>query len=240
MVDIHCHILHGVDDGAEDFETALDMAELSAQCGTTEIIATPHANIPDFSYENSPGVILEKVKSFNEALTRENIPLRIHPGCEIFAAGDFVNLLKSGKLLTLNNSDYALVEFDFFEHPASVFMKLEQLLSEGFVPVVAHPERYAFVEEDEDSVNILKNMGCLLQCNKGSITGRFGASAKLIAHEMLVRGQVDFIASDAHGSRMRTPSLTDAYQMVSELYSKGYADLLFDINPRKILNNQKI
>ena len=180
------------------------------------------------------------MKSFNEALTQEGVPLKVYPGGEIFAAGDFINLLKSGQLLTLNNSDYALVEFDFFEHPASVFMKLEQLLSEGFIPIVAHPERYAFVEDDEDTVSILKNMGCLIQCNKGSLTGRFGASAKFIAHEMLVRGQVDFIASDAHGSRMRTPLLSDAYKMVSELYSTDYARLLFDINPRKIINNQKI
>ncbi len=240
MVDIHCHIICGVDDGAENLETALDMAELSVENGTTEIIATPHANIPDIHYENSAGIILEKVKQFNEALARESLPLKIYPGCEIFVAGDFVKALKTGKLLTLNQSDYALVEFDFFEHPASVFMKLEQLLSEGFIPIVAHPERYAFVEEDEEAVSILKNMGCLIQCNKGSLTGRFGASAKFITHEMLVRGQVDFIASDAHGSRMRTPLLSDAYKMVSELYSTDYAQLLFNVNPRKIINNQKI
>lgn len=240
MVDIHCHILHGIDDGAENFEIALDMAALSVQSGTTEIIATPHSNIPDMEFNNTAKVVLEKVDFLNKALARENVPLKIYPGCEIFAAGDFVKLLKSGKLLTLNNSDYVLVEFDFFEHPASVFMKLEQLLSEGFIPVVAHPERYAFVEEDEESINILKDMGCLIQCNKGSVTGRFGPSAKFIAHEMLVRGQVDFIASDAHSSRMRTPILTDAYQMVSELYSKDYADLLFDINPRKIISKQKV
>lgn len=240
MVDIHCHILHGIDDGAENFDVSFEMAKLAVESGTTEIIATPHANIPGTEQLNTSITILEKVKGFNEILCKEGLPLKIYTGCEIFAAGDFVKLLKKEKLPTLNNTNYVLVEFDFFEHYASVFMKLEELLSEGFVPVVAHPERYAFIEEDENCINIIKNMGCLIQCNKGSVTGRFGRSAKFIAHEMLVREQVDFIASDAHSSRMRTPILTDAYQMVCELYNKAYADLLFNVNPRKILNHEKI
>ena len=240
MVDIHCHILHGIDDGAENSDVSFEMAKLALESGTTKIIATPHANIPDTDYVHTSTIILEKVKSLNEALAREGVPLKIYTGCEIFAAGDFIKLLKKGQLLTLNNSNYVLVEFDFFEHYASVFAKLEELLSEGFVPIVAHPERYAFVEENEECINVIKNMGCLIQCNKGSVTGRFGRAAKFISHEMLVREQVDFIASDAHSSRMRTPILTDAYQIVNELYSKAYADLLFDINPRKILNHEKI
>ncbi len=240
MVDIHCHILHGIDDGAENFDISFEMAKLAVESGTTEIIATPHANIPDTDCTNIAAIILEKVKTFNEALDRESVPLKVYTGCEIFAAGDFVKLLKNGKLLTLNNSNYVLVEFDFFEHYASVFMKLEELLSEGLIPVVAHPERYAFVEENGECINAIKNMGCLIQCNKGSITGRFGRAAKFISHEMLVKEQIDFVASDAHSSRMRTPILTDAYQIVNELYSKAYADLLFEINPSKLLDSKKI
>ena len=240
MIDVHCHILYGVDDGAENIEMAFDMARLASQTGTTEIIATPHANIPGVPYEASIELLSEKVDLLNEAIKQEGVNLKIYPGCEIFGAGDFVKLLKSGKLLTLNYSDYALVEFDFFEHPASVFMKLEELRSEGFIPVVAHPERYAFVEEDERAIDILKNIGCLIQCNKGSLVGRFGTTAKLIAHEMLVRGQVDFIASDAHGSRMRTPIMDDVYGKVCNLYGKDYARALFYDNPRRVINNKKI
>jgi protein-tyrosine phosphatase len=240
MVDIHCHILHDIDDGAESFDTSFEMAMLAVEGGTTEIIATPHANILDGNNESTPVTISEKVKNINAALARENVPLKIYTGCEIFAAGEFIKLLKRGELLTLNNSNYVLVEFDFFEHYASVLAKLEELLSEGFIPVVAHPERYAFVEENGECINAIKNMGCLIQCNKGSVTGRFGRAAKFISHEMLVREQVDFIASDAHSLRMRTPILTDAYQIVCELYNKAYADLLFENNPRKILNHEKI
>ncbi len=240
MIDVHCHVLCGVDDGAENFEASLQMARQAAEHGTTAIIATPHANIPDAPYEFTCQDILQKVEKFNLALAREGIALTVYPGCEIFGAGEFVKLLKDGKLLTLNNSRYPLVEFDFYEHPASVFMKLEELCSEGFVPIVAHPERYAFVEDDEMSISVLKDMGCLIQCNKGSILGRFGASAKFVAHQMLVRGQVDFIASDAHGFHMRTPILEDAYQVVCDLYGEAYAKVLFETNPQKLLNNEVI
>ena len=240
MIDVHCHILYGVDDGAENFEEAFDMAKLAAQSGITEIIATPHANIPGVPYEDSRDVLFERVDSLNKAFVQEGVNLKLYPGCEIFGAGDFIKLLKSGKLLTLNSSDYALVEFDFFEHPASVFMKLEELRSEGFIPIVAHPERYAFVEEDERAIDILKSIGCLIQCNKGSLVGRFGKTAKLISHEMLVRGQVDFIASDAHGSKMRTPIMDDIYEKVCSLYGKDYAKALFYDNPKKVIDNQKI
>ncbi len=240
MVDIHCHILCGVDDGAEDFETSMHMATQAVESGTTAIIASPHANIPDAPFQFSCQSILHDIRDFNLALAKEGIPLTVYPGCEIFGAGDFVKLLKEGKLLTLNNSRYPLVEFDFYEHPASVFMKLEELCSEGFVPIVAHPERYAFVEEDESSIGALKDMGCLIQCNKGSLLGRFGASAKFVAHQMLVREQVDFIASDAHGFDMRTPILEDAYRMVYDLYGEAYAKLLFETNPQKLLKDEAI
>ncbi len=240
MIDIHCHILCGVDDGAEDMETSLAMADVAESNGTTAIIATPHSNVPgifDVDYEFD---YKECVRHLNEKLIASGSKIKVYPGCEIFGAGDFVNLLKSGKLITLNDSIYPLIEFDFYEHPASVFVKLQQVVVEGFVPVVAHPERYAFVNEDCDSVRRLKDMGCLVQINKGSVTGKFGADAHRCAHEILVKGLADFVASDAHSPRMRTPNMTDAYEMVNELYSKQYADLLFKGNPYKLLNNQKI
>lgn len=92
MVDIHCHILHGIDDGAEDFDTSFKMANLAFESGTTEFFATPHANIPDTECINTSSTVSEKVKSFNEILVREGVPLKIYIGCEIFAAGDFIKL----------------------------------------------------------------------------------------------------------------------------------------------------
>ncbi len=240
MLDIHCHILSNVDDGADDMRASLAMADIAQQNGTTAIIATPHSNVPGIFDVEEDYDYIKCVQTLNETLSAEGLGIKIYPGCEIFAAGDFLKLLKSGKLLTLNNSIYPLMEFDFYEHPASVFVKLQQVVAEGFVPVVAHPERYAFVNEDVESVKHLKNMGCLIQVNKGSVMGNFGADAHRCAHEILVGGYADFVASDAHSPFMRTTDMSKAFDTITKLYSRQYANLLFYENPLKVINNQKI
>lgn len=240
MVDIHCHILPGFDDGSDNMEESIRMARLAVNGGTTVIVTTPHSNIPG-SYQNFFGKDYAQIfKQFNTRLKEENIPLKIYPGNEIFAAEDFIDLIKAKKLLTLNNSDYVLVEFDFIEHSESVYEKLGIILAEGLIPVVAHPERYAFVIEDDSAPFRLKNMGCVLQVNKGSLKGSFGRGAYAVSHAILDMGLADVVASDAHSPYMRTPYLADAYQMICELYSEDYAELLLSKNPSDILDNKKI
>lgn len=240
MVDIHCHILPGLDDGSDNFEESLRMARLAVEGGTKTIIATPHCNIPD-SFQNYFGRTYADIfNKFKSKLKKENIPLKIFPGHEIFACGNLTDLIKEKRLLTLCKSDYLLVEFDFAEHADSVYAKLRALISEGLIPIVAHPERYAFVAEDETAPFRLKTMGCLLQINKGSLKGGFGKAAYDAAHNMLENELADFVASDAHSPYMRTPYLADAYELISKIYSEEYANLLLTQNPSKILENKKI
>lgn len=240
MVDIHCHILPGLDDGSDNIEESVRMARLAVKGGTKAIIVTPHSNIPD-SYQNyCDKAYVEKFKALNSRLKDENIPLKIYPGHEIFAAGNLVEMIKSKKLLTLCDSDYPLVEFGFTEHSDSVYEKLQLLIAEGLTPIVAHPERYAFVAQDESAPHRLKNMGCLLQINKGSLKGSFGRGALAVSHGIIEYELADFVASDAHSPYMRTPYLADAHEIISDIHSEEYADLLLSINPAKILKNKKI
>lgn len=243
MIDIHCHILWDVDDGADDIACSLFMSEVAALNGTTAIIATPHSDLPEFFEDYDPDYDYDykgQVAALNEELVALELPVKIYPGCEIYGTGDFLKYLKAGKLLTLNDSIYPLIEFDFYEHPASVFAKLQQVVAEGFVPIVAHPERYAFAKEDCKLVERLKSLGCLIQLNKGSITGKFGAESHRCAHEILERGLADFVASDAHRPIKRSPDMGSAFSVVSEMYSKQYANLLFQENPLRVIENKKI
>ncbi len=240
MIDIHCHILHGLDDGSDNIEESVRMARLAVEGGTRAIIVTPHSNIPQSYKNHCDKVYVTAYRDLKARLEKENIPLKILPGHEIFADGDFISLIKDKKLLTLNNSVYPLVEFGFTENSASVYEKVQMLTAEGLTPIVAHPERYAFVAEDVFAPFRLKNMGCLLQINKGSLKGSFGREAYYAAMAIIENELADFVASDAHSPYMRTPYLADAYDIVSEIRSEKYAELLLTENPIRVLQNKKI
>lgn len=237
MYDLHCHILYGTDDGAESMEMALRMIELAAEKGTKGIVATPHTNVPG-SYENFWSESLRsKFIELRTQVKEKNIDIKIFCGQEIFCTHRTLQLLKSGELITINNSKYPLVEFDFEEYSETVYSQLEELVSYGYIPVIAHPERYAFVSEDDRAIKQLKNIGCLLQLNKGSIEGKFGGQAYTAAHKILEMRLADVVASDAHSPYMRTPAMAHTHELISEEYSYDYADVLFSLNPIKILQN---
>ena len=140
MYDIHSHIIYGVDDGAQSLEEAVKMAENASLHGTKGLAATPHTNVPG-SNDNFWGPdLLERVKALRAALKENYIDVQIFCGQEIFCTAYTADYLRTGKVITLNNSRYPLVEFDFYENSDAVFSRLEKIISEGFVPVVAHPE----------------------------------------------------------------------------------------------------
>lgn len=239
MVDIHCHILPGFDDGSDNIEESVRMARLAADGGTRAIIVTPHSNIPDSFRNYVDDRYTETFRALRARIEEEKIPLKVYPGHEIFASGDIVSLVRQHKLLTLRSSDYMLVEFAFKEDSRIVYRRLQELVAEGFVPVVAHPERYAFVAEDDYAPVRLRDIGCKLQINKGSLKGSFGRDGYIISHSIIRHGIADFVASDAHSPYMRTPYLADIHDLISDLSSDDYADLVLSINPQKILRNEK-
>ncbi|MBO5462020.1 MAG: hypothetical protein J6A49_01780 [Clostridia bacterium] len=240
MYDIHCHILYDVDDGADTLPESLEMAEIACASGTKVIVATPHSNISEEKQNFWNEDFKRKLADVQSAINDARMPIKILPGQEILCRGDFIEHLKSGNLITLNGSRYPLVEFSFTEHSESVLKKLQLLIAEGFVPVVAHPERYAFVTENFDSLLKLKKMGCLVQLNTGSFEGKFGRKAHDLAVKMLGLRLADVVASDGHSPFLRTPILADAHEYISERYSTNYAELLLAENPEKILADKKI
>ncbi len=240
MIDIHCHILPGLDDGAGNMSDSIEMAELAVSSGIKSIVATPHCNIPG-GYHNYWSLTLQdEIKELQSELNKRKIPLTIYCGQEVFLASGFTELLHQGKLITLNFSRYMLVEFDMHESANVAYRKLQQIISDGYVPIVAHPERYGFVAEQKDSIYRMKDLGALLQVNKGSLKGRFGKKEMNIALEIVETFQADFIASDGHSQYSRTPNLADVHEFVSETFSYDYGDLLFNVNPQRVLNNEKI
>lgn len=240
MYDIHCHIVFGVDDGSDSIEESIKMAKIAYDSGVSAIVATPHCNIPN-SYTNYWNrSLFERITTLRNALTANLIPVKVYCGQEVYCTSRTHELLKSGRVITINNSRYVLVEFDFSEYSSSVYEKLSRITAEGYVPIVAHPERYGFVYEEGDAAMRLKSMGCLLQLNKGSISGFFGRRARSVAYELLDRRLVDFVASDAHSPYMRTTDMEGAFEAVCEQFSMDYADIIFDENPRRVIDNSTV
>ena len=240
MYDLHCHILYGVDDGADTIAESVEMAQIAYENGTKVLAVTPHSNCspakPNFWNEDFKNRFL-KLRS---AIADSKIPLEIVTGQEIFCKGDFVEHLKTGELITLNNSKYPLVEFPFTERSEDVFKKMQRLIAEGFVPVIAHPERYSFVTENFESLKKLKKMGCLVQLNMGSLKGNFGRTAHDLAVKMLSYQLADAVASDGHSPFVRTPRLGEAHEYLTERFSLSTADTLLIKNPKAIIENKNI
>lgn len=238
MLDIHCHICFGSDDGAENLETAVEMVGIAYEHSVDGIVATPHSNVPGSYYNYWDETLHEKIRQLRAELREREIPVEIYTGQEIFCTDQTVSLLGGGQLITLNHSRYPLVEFDFYEYSDSVYSKLRALTAEGYVPIVAHPERYAFVAEEDAAVYRLKEIGCLLQVNKGSLEGRFGRDAFFVSQRMMEHRLADVVASDAHSPYMRTPDMLNAHELICEEYSYRYADFLLEENPRRIIENR--
>ncbi len=240
MIDIHCHIMYGVDDGAFGLSESVEMAKVAHESGTTDLIATPHANAPDLEPNVWDESLENRLAEINNAVKASNIPVAIYPGQELFCSGDVVQRVKEGEFITLNKSRYILVEFDFYSSIEPILEYCEELVSFGLVPVIAHPERFAAVKEDEQAAYRLKKRGCLLQVNAGSLFGAFGRTSEGIAHDLMDAAAADFVASDAHSPYMRSPFMADAHEMISEMYSPDYAELLLQYNPARVLADKKI
>ena len=240
MYDIHCHILYGVDDGADTLSESIEMAHIAYENGTKVIAVTPHSNCPQIKKNFWDDDFKDRFLKLRSAIKDAGIPLEIVTGQEIFCKGDFVEHLKSGELITLNDSRYPLVEFAFTERSEDVFRKMQKLIAEGYVPIIAHPERYSFVTENFDSLIKLKKMGCLVQLNMGSLKGNFGRTAHDLAVKMLSYQMADVVASDGHSPFVRTPCLGEAHEYLTDRFSVRTADTLLFKNPKNILENKTI
>lgn len=240
MVDIHCHIMPGVDDGSGNMSDSTEMAQLASKLGTRKIIVTPHCNVNSRRRNCWDSEMENKFISLQSQLMAKNIPVEIFRGQEVFLSGGFMDGLNQGKFITLNGSAYVLAELDIRESAATAYSKLHRLVSEGYIPIVAHPERYEFVQEQHDAIYKIKETGSLIQVNKGSIKGSFGFRAQKASLEIIDTRQADFIASDAHSQYSRTPVLADVHEFICEKFSSEYADFLVKHNPHRVLVNEKI
>lgn len=239
MVDIHCHILPGVDDGAEDLNESLEMARMAARCGVTDLAATPHFR-GDMEDLERLGMFYRQFLRLEKALEREKIPLKLHLGAEVLCTALTVELAKEEQLPTIGDTRYVLCEF-FFDTPGHRIDEILAGIAEaGYSPVVAHPERYETVRKDPRWVQRWFHGGYVIQMNKGSVLGAFGSRVEDAAWWLLNRGFVHILASDGHSASRRTPDLAPLRSWLLENCPRDYARLLLEENPARLLQGREM
>jgi protein-tyrosine phosphatase len=232
MIDTHCHILPGIDDGAVDANESVEMARLAAEDGIKKIIATPH--IYDTRY--SPEVIAERVGRLNRLLTQNNIPVEVHPGAEVSIGLDPNILFK----YAIQSTPYILIEFPHDHLPSHAGKLLQWLSDRGLKPIIAHPERNHSVILSPEILLRLLNKNVYVQITGDSLTGEFGPDIQYCTYFLMESGKVDIIASDAHSKKFRAPVLSHAESATTKHFGKKTSERLFRTNPEAILTGREI
>lgn len=223
MIDIHCHILPGIDDGAQSYADSLEMARMAVGQGIRTIVATPHHR--NGMYENTKNDILTYTNDLNAKLAAENIPLQILPGQESRINGDMVSGLANNEILPMNESTkYVFVEFQSGHIPRYAKQLLFDIQVAGYIPIIVHPERNKEIMEHPSKLFDFVQKGALSQVTAASLAGKFGKNIQKFSHQLIEANLSHFIASDAHNTTTRGFCLQEAYD---ELHKQHGSEVLY-------------
>ncbi len=230
MIDIHCHILPDVDDGARSWDIAIRMCAMAADDGIEHIVATPHAN-SEYAYDRA---YLQSV--LDELQRRVGTRVALSLGCDFhFSYENIQEALRDPRRFTIADTNYLLVEFSNFSIPPTTGENLSALIHEGLTPILTHPERNPLLQQTPQTVVDWVSLGCLAQVTGSALTGRWGRRARAVAEWLLERDAVHVLATDAHGTDDRTPVLSSGRDAAAELVGMEKATALVDDNPRAIV-----
>jgi protein-tyrosine phosphatase len=234
-IDLHCHILPGIDDGARDLAVSLEMARGFVADGVKILACTPHI-LPGL-YHNTGPQIRAATLALQQALDQEGIALRLVTGADVHMVPDFVAGLRAGRLLSLNDTRYVLVEPPHHVAPLRMEEFFFSLVVAGYVPILTHPERLSWIEAQYAAIQRLTRGGVWMQITAGSLTGAFGRSAQYWANRMLDEGCVHILATDAHDVARRPPNLSMGRDLAARRVGAQEAEHLVVTRPMGILED---
>jgi protein-tyrosine phosphatase len=238
MIDLHCHMLPGIDDGAPDLAVALAMARCAVADGIRVTACTPH--IYPGLYENNRDGIAAAIAELQATLNKEGIPLELVIGADTHLAPDLIESMRAGKVPTLNGSQYLLLEPPHHSVPPRFEDSVFQLRTAGVIPVITHPERLSWIEGHYPTFQRLVKGGAWMQITSGSLTGRFGRRPKYWGERMLDEGLVHILATDSHHVDRRPPLLAEGRDAAAARLGEVEAWHLVRTRPRGILDNSLV
>ena len=238
MIDVHCHILPEIDDGSKTMEESIKMAKIASEEGIKKIISTSHFH-PESKF--IMGKELEnKIENLNYILKENKIDVEVYIGNEIYYTQDLLSKLDELGFYTLNNSRYVLIEFSPIKFPENLADIVYEFKLKGYIPVLAHIERYSDIVKSPNLVYDYINEGALIQVNASSIVGKNGKEVKKLCDILLDCDMIHFVGTDAHGSDKRRPLIKDAYYYTEEKIGVRKAKKIFYSNPQNMINNEGI
>lgn len=236
MIDLHCHLLPAIDDGARDLATALAMARIAVEDGISLTACTPH--IYPGLYANTGAQIRDDVERLRQELAAADIPLTLSYGADIQMVPELLSGLRSGVMPTLNGSRYFLFEPPHHTVPVGFSSLVFEVLASGYVPVITHPERLTWLDDEHfDWFVEAAHRGAWIQVTAGALTGRFGSRARYWGERFLDAGMVHLLATDAHETQHRPPRLAEGRAAAEQWVGAEEAERLVSTRPRAIIDN---
>ncbi|MBR3645134.1 MAG: hypothetical protein IKN54_01830 [Lachnospiraceae bacterium] len=243
MVDIHSHILPMLDDGSGSFEETIEMLSIAQHYNVRHIVASSHGNMEQYPYEVER--YKEAFKRLQDKIRHRDMRVRIYPGMEIMLGDDtsvaeVISKLKSGQLLTINDTDYVLVEVPFTVSTRYITEHTQPLIDAGYKVILAHPERYHVIKARPERAEELVGSGLILQVNAGSIADVFGRECRQAALQMLDMDMAQIIATDAHDTRRRSHNMNGAMDMLESRYDDDMIHMWLSENPSRVLKGMEL
>lgn len=238
MIDIHSHILPYVDDGSRDMEMSLKIAQIYVENGFDKVIATPHF-MDGISYKTKMELEIG-LEALKKELARAGFPLEVYLGNEVYLRPDVIEDIEKDRVSTLNNSRYVLIELPINEIPIYVEDIIYKFQLKGYVPIIAHPERYSKISEDPNILYKYISMGALAQLNLQSLEGFYGSRVKTTAEILLKQNMIHFVGTDSHSNRHRAPNVTESLNILYDLIDEDYYELITESNQELVLSNDPI
>jgi len=238
MIDSHCHVLFGIDDGPTTLEDSITMLRDALADGVNKVICTSHC-VPGIKFENEYSVLKPIYDLVVEELKRQKIDLKLYLGCELMVTPLSLEWLKENRIATTNQTQWLLVEIPYLSNlqfELNVEETFKTLISMGYKILIAHPERYKQIQGDTTKLAEWKAIGCKFQINRTSLLEGAKEIERNLAWQMLDDGYCDVIATDAHRLTNRNITLSDAYALIEKKYGREKADLLFTYNPQRLID----
>lgn len=238
MIDIHTHILPNIDDGATSIEETFNLLKEAKKAGFETVALTSHYRKGYYETDTPEREVW--VNAIYENLKAKNIDMNLYLGNEIYLSDDMIKYMEDGKASTMNDTSYVLFEMPLHEEPENLYEMINQMQQYKIVPILAHPERYEYIQKDPELIYDLIEKGVLMQADYGSIIGQYGEKTKIMVKKLFENNMIHMLGSNVHRQETVYPRIPECLEKIEEIVGKEILEKLTTTNPKSVLTNKRI